>query len=99
MQVFANGKQHCHSFIEFYLIQLKNQEIKISSEWHFKIPGMRLRPHQENVSQRQHNSLKYQNMKCSERLKEKKCREILYYPFSLIPSFGLISEIYKMTCS
>ena len=29
MQVFANGKQHFHSFIEFYVIHLKNQEVKI----------------------------------------------------------------------
>ena len=29
MQVFANGKKHCHSLIEFYVIHLKNQEIKI----------------------------------------------------------------------
>ena len=29
MQVFANGKQHFHSFIEFNEMQLKNQEVKI----------------------------------------------------------------------
>ena len=31
MQVFANGKQHFHSFIEFYMyvIHLKKQEVKI----------------------------------------------------------------------
>ena len=26
MQVFANGKRRFHSFIEFYVINLKNQE-------------------------------------------------------------------------
>ena len=29
VQVFVNGKQRFHSFIEFYVIQLKNQEVKI----------------------------------------------------------------------
>ena len=29
MQVFSNGKQRFHSFIEFYVIQLKNQEVKV----------------------------------------------------------------------
>ena len=31
MQVFANGKRCFHSFIEFYMIQLKHQEVKIWS--------------------------------------------------------------------
>ena len=31
MQVFANGKRRFHSFIEFYAINLKNQEVKIWS--------------------------------------------------------------------
>ena len=29
MQVFTNGKQHFHSSVEFYVINLKNQEVKI----------------------------------------------------------------------
>ena len=29
MQVFANGKQRFHCFREFFVIQLKNQEVKI----------------------------------------------------------------------
>ena len=29
MQVFANGKRRVHSFIEFYVKHLKNQEVKI----------------------------------------------------------------------
>ena len=29
MQVFANGKRRFYSFIEFYAIHLKNQEVKI----------------------------------------------------------------------
>ena len=28
MQVFANGNRRVLSFIEFYVIQLKNQEVK-----------------------------------------------------------------------
>ena len=31
MQVFANGKQRFHSFIEIFEIHLKNQEVKILS--------------------------------------------------------------------
>ena len=31
MQIFANGKRRFHSFIEFFVIQLKNQEEKIWS--------------------------------------------------------------------
>ena len=31
MQVFANGKRCFHSFIAFYAIHLKNQEVKIQS--------------------------------------------------------------------
>ena len=31
MQVFPNGKQHFHSFIAFYVMHLKNQEVKIWS--------------------------------------------------------------------
>ena len=30
MQVFANGKWRFHSFIEFYVIHLRNQEVQIS---------------------------------------------------------------------
>ena len=30
MQVFANCKRRFHSFIEFYVIQLRNQEVEIS---------------------------------------------------------------------
>ena len=29
MQVFANGKRHFHSFIEFFVIHLKTQGVKI----------------------------------------------------------------------
>ena len=29
MQIFANGKQHFHSFTELYVIHLKNQGVKI----------------------------------------------------------------------
>ena len=29
MQVFGNGKRRFHSFIEFYVIHLKNQQVKI----------------------------------------------------------------------
>ena len=29
MQIFANSKRHFHSFIEFFVIRLKNQEVKI----------------------------------------------------------------------
>jgi len=29
MQVFANGEQRFHSFIEFFVIHVKNQEVKI----------------------------------------------------------------------
>ena len=36
MQIFANGKRRFHSFIEFFVIHLKNLEVKISSQWHFK---------------------------------------------------------------
>ena len=35
MQIFANSKQHFHSFIEFFVIHLKYQEVKIWSWWHF----------------------------------------------------------------
>ena len=31
MQVFANGKRRFHSFIDFYVIHLKDQEVKIWS--------------------------------------------------------------------
>ena len=31
MQVFANGKRRFHSFMEFFVIHLKNQEVKIWS--------------------------------------------------------------------
>ena len=31
MQVFANGKRRFHSFIELYLMLLKNQEVDHSS--------------------------------------------------------------------
>ena len=37
MQIFANGKRHFHSFINFYVIRLKQQEVKIWSQWHFKL--------------------------------------------------------------
>ena len=30
-QVFANGKRRFHSFIEFFVIRVKNQEVKIGS--------------------------------------------------------------------
>ena len=43
MQIFVNGKQRFHSFIEFYAIHLKNQEVKILSQWHFK-------PYQELIT-------------------------------------------------
>ena len=31
MLIFANGKRRFHSFIEFFVIHLKNQEVKIWS--------------------------------------------------------------------
>ena len=31
MQIFANGKRHFYSFIEFYVIRLKIQGVKIGS--------------------------------------------------------------------
>ena len=31
MQIFANGKQHFYSFMEFYVMQLKNQGVKFWS--------------------------------------------------------------------
>ena len=36
MQIFANGKQHFYFFMEFYVIHLKNQGVKIWSQYHFK---------------------------------------------------------------
>ena len=40
MQVFANDKQRFHSFVEFYVIHLKTQEVKnwshCSSTWSLK---------------------------------------------------------------
>ena len=36
LQIFANGKRRFHSFKEFFVIHLKNQEVKIWSQWHFK---------------------------------------------------------------
>ena len=35
MQIFANGTRRFHSFIEFFVIHLKNQEVKI---WNFQVP-------------------------------------------------------------
>ena len=36
MQIFANGKRRSYSFIEFYVIHLKNQGGQIWSQYHFK---------------------------------------------------------------
>ena len=40
MQVFANGKRRFLSFIEFYGIHVKNQEVEIWSQWHGIVKGM-----------------------------------------------------------
>ena len=37
MQVFGNGKRYFYSFIEYYVIHLKDQEVKIWSKWHFNL--------------------------------------------------------------
>ena len=36
LNISGSYKRRFHSFIEFYVIHLKNQEVKIWSRWHFK---------------------------------------------------------------
>ena len=58
MQIFANGKQRFDSFMEFYVIHLKYQGVKIWSKYHLKIlmcsyerpgwPGMKIFPYEHS---------------------------------------------------